>query len=520
MVEAATPAAATVEEKVENEEDAPTDKRQRVKDEVEFSELSCTPGSLISSRGSVLSTLQVDGQSTVLNGGCLNVGLCKGRYYVELKFLDAPTSVRLGVTPGSNKGVSDPCESFYGFDVITGEDFSSGTAKKPSVKIRATRKDVVGLLINLDEKAENKNSISTFVNGKRACEPAKLPDGVSHPLYPVVFTKGSAVALNTGATPWRSLPFTVRMVGDVSKADAEQLGGSVSSTDTEVVVLCGAETTDAAAKFMTTHGAGEWRLISSKSIENWAEQSGIAVSQVSSFLKASSFITHTLRAGGKHLYALGQNLSPKVRKELLDHLKVAGNCKIKAVVSVSSMDNRMVEMEKGDVDDLSLPTKEEGFADVTFEDGTKAQAQTKLDKYKSTVKLRQRVDLKPGDFFKTYMSNFTKTKAQRHKATAAKNAKEGETPTIMSEFSEDDWILASLRAEFHALMHAFKIDSGKDAIPSSLFVHYYRQYTREPFYFWKLGCNSLEEVVNFVSDTAELDEEGFFEIEITGRNPS
>jgi len=510
-------------EKIEHEEDAGIDKRARMKDRLQFNEASCTPGSLISHAGTVLSTLQADGRATVLNGGCLNVGLLSkisssttskgGRYYVELKFLDTPNGCRLGLIPGTKHGVKDPCESFFGFDVVSGDAYLTSTKVKRLGTTRAMRSDVVGLLINLDDKSENRNTISTFINGKRGCEPLALPDFEGNIVFPVVFTKGSAVSVNCSTKIWKPLPFHVRMLGDAAKADVEQVGGAVSSTETEFVMLCGVDTADAALKYVSSHGAGEWRLISGKAVETWAERSSVSVQTNSSFSKASLVLSSTLRPGGKHLFAIGQNLNPAVRKEVLERIKVGGECVVKAIVSVSSMDNRKVEAEKGDVEEFSLPSKEEGFAEVVFEDGTKAQAQAKLDKYKATVKLRQRVDIKPGDFFKTYLDKFATLKKRKHKNTAAKNTPEGETPAPMEDFGEEDWVLAQLRADLHALAHAFRIDvdnEEKQTFPTALFVHYYHIYSRERFYLWKFGCNSVEELVNkLVNDTVEVDEEGF-----------
>jgi len=80
----------------------------------------------------------------------------------------------------------------------------------------------IAVLLNLDEKSPNANTISLFKNGERACDPQALPDSLKgKTLYPAVTFKNYTVHLNFGPEYHADLPFRCRMLQDASQADVE-----------------------------------------------------------------------------------------------------------------------------------------------------------------------------------------------------------------------------------------------------------------------------------------------------------
>ena len=50
-----------------------------------------------------------------------------------------------------------------------------GTERKTRNHARCNRFDVMGVLVNLDDKTAHKQTVSLFVNGVRQCKPVTLP---------------------------------------------------------------------------------------------------------------------------------------------------------------------------------------------------------------------------------------------------------------------------------------------------------------------------------------------------------
>merc|ERR1740130_1480524 len=79
---------------------------------------------------------------------------------------------------------------------------------------------MVGLLLNLDEKSENFNTISIFRDGRRVSQPQALPEELKgKTLFPAVSFRNATVHCNFGA-PVVALPFTCRGVGEAAQKDA------------------------------------------------------------------------------------------------------------------------------------------------------------------------------------------------------------------------------------------------------------------------------------------------------------
>jgi len=80
----------------------------------------------------------------------------------------------------------------------------------------------MGVMLNLDPKSPNCNTVSLFREGERITEPQKLPETlVGKTLFPHVSFRNVSVQLHFGPQPAVALPFTCRMLGGAAKADVE-----------------------------------------------------------------------------------------------------------------------------------------------------------------------------------------------------------------------------------------------------------------------------------------------------------
>lgn len=89
----------------------------------------------------------------------------------------------------------------------------------------------------------------------------------------------------------------------------------------------------------------------------------------------------------------------------------------------------------------------------------------------------------------------------------------------MHDFSEEDWMLAALRVEIHALCHAFQLDAAKleevdEADPPTAFTahnmaKYFTLYTNRQFSLWPFQVNDAEALLNLIPDVAGVDDDGF-----------
>jgi len=224
--------------------------------------------------------------------------------------------------------------------------------------------------------------------------------------------------------------------------------------------------------------------------------------------------------------------------------------------------------------DFSLPSKDEGFDDVSFVWQGQAECASIVKSWVLERKLTQKVDdLQPGEWFKAEWAKWQssvqewrkvqtdfKNPAQRKarlekkkeeaKAAAAK-AGEGEEggdkekpdedeaaadmevdissidladvkdvtdvgngEPLFSSFVYEDWALLSIRYEFHLLLHAFKQDlndADRPSFPESHLSFYYNKYFRKAFNSTTFGVESFPAFVEkFIQDTVAIDEANGF----------
>merc|ERR1719343_761948 len=130
---------------------------------------------------------------SLVAGARTNIGVKAGRYMYEVTIIESFSSgggygpkqmVRAGFsTTGSSLIHGDGDDSIY-FDesgVFVGKKRLGSLMPGK----RFTRDSVAGVLLNLDSKTENVNTISLFLNGVRASAPIALPEElVGKTLYP------------------------------------------------------------------------------------------------------------------------------------------------------------------------------------------------------------------------------------------------------------------------------------------------------------------------------------------------
>uniref|UniRef100_A0A7S1RDC4 B30.2/SPRY domain-containing protein n=1 Tax=Alexandrium catenella TaxID=2925 RepID=A0A7S1RDC4_ALECA len=276
----------------ELEEDAPVEKAKlRIKEDVKFHVPDTTMNVMQSTTGNLLMTLGEGGIQHFFAGARANVGVKSGRYMFEVKIVEymnpvedpnsrgAPRPknlVRVGFsTAGSSLIMGESSEGCVCFD---SEGAFVQHKKRAPVAGRFVRDEIVAVLLNLDEKSPNCNTVSLFKDGVRVSQPQPLPENLKgQALYPTVSFKQMTIHVNLGKEPLAPLPFTCRMIKDASVKDAEVSPYTAPKDGKhEVVFPVG----------LPDEGAFDWldmfhektpgyTELSDRMVLDWAEKSGI-----------------------------------------------------------------------------------------------------------------------------------------------------------------------------------------------------------------------------------------------------
>jgi len=141
------------------------------------------------------------------------------------------------------------------------------------------RDTTVAVLLNLDKKSPNVNTVSLFINGQRACQPQALPEGLQgKALYPAVTFRSMTLHMNLGEEAIEELPFACRMIGAADQADVEVAPKPEKPKDGKYEVLCPVG--------LPEEGLFEWldmflkknkryTEVSDRAMQTWCEKSGI-----------------------------------------------------------------------------------------------------------------------------------------------------------------------------------------------------------------------------------------------------
>merc|ERR1712039_656919 len=98
--------------------------------------------------------------------------------------------------------------------------------------------EVLGVLLNLDAKSPNANTISLFRDGERVCKPQALPESMKGKvLFPTINYRHMTLHLNFGSSPCAALPFKCTMLSNAAKADVEVITPKAPSKDGKQEVL-------------------------------------------------------------------------------------------------------------------------------------------------------------------------------------------------------------------------------------------------------------------------------------------
>jgi len=277
---------AKVEEVVEKETDARSIKGAAV-GEIGFNTTDLTLNVIPTMGGKVLAALTEGGMQYFVAGARSNVGMKSGRYMFEVKILEllagwnpkgnaaARQVLRVGFSTASAPLVLGTSEEQVFFDGEGG--FYVGSTKGTHSK-RFFRDNIIQVLLNLDSKSPNSNTVSLFVDGVRAMQPQALPEGlVGKPLFPHISFRGVKVLTHFGPVASKELPFKCHMLGAASEADCAK-AKQVEPKDGKYEVLMPVGFPDEGTfewldGFLEKHP--QYTELSDRKILEWAASSGL-----------------------------------------------------------------------------------------------------------------------------------------------------------------------------------------------------------------------------------------------------
>eukprot|EP00927_Polykrikos_kofoidii_P050620 TRINITY_DN44512_c0_g1_i1.p1 TRINITY_DN44512_c0_g1~~TRINITY_DN44512_c0_g1_i1.p1 ORF type:complete len:952 (+),score=244.75 TRINITY_DN44512_c0_g1_i1:90-2945(+) len=213
----------------EQERDAPSDQRAKLKDRIVFHHTESTLNVVTAAEGRVLMTHSDGGMQYLVAASRANVGVKAGRYFYEVRVLESlnpaenPSGnrtrgpinrqmVRVGFSvEGSSLIFGDGDPGGFCFD--TEGFFSTSERRRFQASKKLSRDQVIGVLLNLDPKSPNANTVSIFLNGERASEPQALPEDMKgKALFPHVAYRNVTLQVNFGSEPLKPLPFKCNML--------------------------------------------------------------------------------------------------------------------------------------------------------------------------------------------------------------------------------------------------------------------------------------------------------------------
>eukprot|EP00913_Durusdinium_trenchii_P030120 g28222.t1 len=261
-----------------------------------------------SQRGNLLMMLTDGGMQYLLAGARANVGMKAGRYFYEVRIVEIldpydsqgqytrvvhPRNLlRLGFgTSTSSLLLGDSEEEPISFQQLEGH-FIHSRNWTPGVTQRFGRDQVMAVLLNLDPKSPNANTISLFRDGIRVSQPMPLPENLKgKTLFPIVTFRNITLSMNLGGPPKADFPFKCHMLGKGSlqdRAESEPVF-QIFWKDLEVakakvasdgkfevlfpILLPDEGTFDAVDLFLQQHP--EYTELSDRMILEWCEKSGI-----------------------------------------------------------------------------------------------------------------------------------------------------------------------------------------------------------------------------------------------------
>mmetsp|Transcript_109157 Transcript_109157/g.204746 ORF Transcript_109157/g.204746 Transcript_109157/m.204746 type:complete len:858 (-) Transcript_109157:335-2908(-) len=283
-----------VEPEEEKELDDKEDKRPALKETIAFDPLDSTLN--VVPCGKVLMSLTEGGMQHLIAGARATVGMKAGRYVFEVKIIQSlnlqggaggqtpkPRNlIRVGFSSAGSSLILGDEDSVY-FD---GEGFFFEGKKKQSTMAKPLpgllpkfgTGAVVAILLNLDSKSPNANTISLFKDGVRISDPKPLPENLKgKPLFPHISFRNVSVQVNFGPLPLKALPFKCRLLGSAAKADTAATLLSTPKDGKYELVLPVAFPDEGTFDWLDTYleKNPQYVELSDRKIIEWAKKSGL-----------------------------------------------------------------------------------------------------------------------------------------------------------------------------------------------------------------------------------------------------
>eukprot|EP00933_Yihiella_yeosuensis_P025995 TRINITY_DN2017_c0_g1_i1.p1 TRINITY_DN2017_c0_g1~~TRINITY_DN2017_c0_g1_i1.p1 ORF type:complete len:831 (-),score=286.51 TRINITY_DN2017_c0_g1_i1:267-2759(-) len=275
----------------EKEKNAPADSRAAIKSNVSFTNSADSTLNVVPAMdGKVLMALTEGGMQYMLAGARANVGMKAGRYMFEVKIIEAlnPAEaaqgtvgripqprqlVKLGFSTAKSHLLLGESDDHVFFD-SEGFHYEGKTKEKKSQPF--TRDQVLAVLLNLDQKSPNANTISLFREGQRISDPIPLPEKLKgKALFPHITFRNVTIQVNTGPTPFKSLPFACRMLQGAAAADVQESPAPSSKFEVVLPVCLPDEGTfDWLDSFIEKNP--QYVELSGRQIQDWGSRSGLA----------------------------------------------------------------------------------------------------------------------------------------------------------------------------------------------------------------------------------------------------
>jgi len=221
-----------------------------VKHEVSFSNNDATPNVFVAPTG-VVSAFSQGPFAKLLAGVRANTGAKEGRYLYEVQVaelaLKTALELRIGFSlAGSSLFLGDGSPDGIGFSrdgtYFVAEPGQLSCLNRTGACESIGPKSVIGVLLNLDASSKAANTVSIFLDGKRAGRPQPIPSHLrGKALYPTITFRGLSLITNLGrgGLVLRQLPFVCRMFAQMAEAHHERAAGDAkegSNGPSEVLV--------------------------------------------------------------------------------------------------------------------------------------------------------------------------------------------------------------------------------------------------------------------------------------------
>eukprot|EP00928_Gymnodinium_smaydae_P072685 TRINITY_DN55_c0_g1_i1.p1 TRINITY_DN55_c0_g1~~TRINITY_DN55_c0_g1_i1.p1 ORF type:complete len:891 (+),score=345.70 TRINITY_DN55_c0_g1_i1:63-2675(+) len=275
----AAPVTTVAEEELEKDA-AAAKLKQKLPVPVAFNVSDTTLNVMPSASNGMLKLLSEGPLASYIGGARANVGFKAGRYMFEVKVIEClkgqkqKPSLKIGVATGSSSLLLGDGEDNVCFDSNAG--FVHNGQKSPVGRGFANSGSVIAVVVNLDKKSPNCNTISLFRDGVRAAPPQPLPESlVGKPLFPALSFGLLTVHVNFGPEPLTPLPFTCRMPQGADETDVS-IASAPKEGKCEVlypIALPGEGGFDWLDQFLEKNPG--YTELSDRALTKWAEKSGM-----------------------------------------------------------------------------------------------------------------------------------------------------------------------------------------------------------------------------------------------------